>query len=181
MAAWKIDNKYSRRYDILMQKARDRGRLKTPHEEHHIWPKSLGGDPKGETVDLTIGEHFIVHWLLMYCTDGLGRRDMAFVVAKFRNSRGKTRILTARQYAISKQVASQWFKDRWKEPEYRAYMSAMTRETQKRAMQDPVYRASKAGPDSPLQRPESHAKQGLQMTGAQNPMRRPELSGDNHA
>ena len=33
-------------------------------EKHHILPKSLGGDPKGECLILSLREHYIAHMLL---------------------------------------------------------------------------------------------------------------------
>ncbi len=61
---WREENKYSRWYDALINKARQRTDLAKPFERHHVWPISLGGARDSETVRLTFREHFLAHRLL---------------------------------------------------------------------------------------------------------------------
>jgi len=59
-----IDNKYTRVYYTIIERAKSRT-ISTYTETHHIIPKSLGGTNKKENlVALTAREHFICHWLL---------------------------------------------------------------------------------------------------------------------
>lgn len=61
-----IDNKYTRWYHQIIDRARDRENVGSGYcETHHIVPRSLGGpDNKRNLVVLSAREHFIVHWLL---------------------------------------------------------------------------------------------------------------------
>ncbi len=65
-----LDNKYTRIYYQIVNRAQSRT-LDGYTEKHHIIPKSLGGSNKKENlVELTAREHFICHWLLVkMCTD----------------------------------------------------------------------------------------------------------------
>jgi hypothetical protein len=59
-----IDNKYTRVYYQIVERAKARI-IKGYTENHHIIPKSLGGNNSKENlVQLTAREHFICHWLL---------------------------------------------------------------------------------------------------------------------
>lgn len=66
-----IDNKYSRVYFSIINRAKDRILKDTYFEKHHIIPKSLGGsNEKSNLVKLTAREHFICHLLLVKMTSG---------------------------------------------------------------------------------------------------------------
>ena len=85
-----IDNKYTKIYFSLMNKAKNRDDESLLYEEHHITPKSLGGSNKVENiVKLTPREHFIAHSLLTkMCIDSKHKKAMsyAFVIMKISNS-----------------------------------------------------------------------------------------------
>lgn len=57
---------YKKLHDSIISNAIARSKVKNQYkEDHHIIPKSMGGDDKKENiVQLTAREHFIVHWLL---------------------------------------------------------------------------------------------------------------------
>lgn len=53
------------RYNRLVEFARKRGTVDGYHEQHHIIPRSEGGDDSlSNLVRLTAREHFVAHWLL---------------------------------------------------------------------------------------------------------------------
>lgn len=56
---------YQRQYDLLIAKARARGKVNGYSESHHVVPRACGGsDAKENLVDLTFREHYVAHWLL---------------------------------------------------------------------------------------------------------------------
>jgi hypothetical protein len=56
---------YKRHYELLINKAKKRGKPDCYFEKHHVLPKSLGGtDEKENIVNLTGREHYIAHWML---------------------------------------------------------------------------------------------------------------------
>lgn len=66
-----IDNKYTKIYYKII-KNRKLNLLEDYTEEHHIIPKSLGGNNHKENlVNLSAREHFICHWLLTKMVDGV--------------------------------------------------------------------------------------------------------------
>lgn len=59
-----LQNKYTKWYFDIISSARSRT-MSGYTEQHHVIPKSLGGNNKKENlVNLTGREHFICHWLL---------------------------------------------------------------------------------------------------------------------
>lgn len=73
-----LQNKYSRIYFSIIERAKSR-KLETYTESHHIIPKSLGGsNDKSNLVDLTAREHFICHRLLTRMTTGVAKQKMTF-------------------------------------------------------------------------------------------------------
>jgi len=68
MINWPIEitqNKYSQWYEQLIAKARDRAPIIGYTENHHVIPRSLGGDnTKKNLVKLTAREHYVAHALL---------------------------------------------------------------------------------------------------------------------
>lgn len=65
-----VDNKYSRWYFAIIDKARSENRKRGPgryYERHHVLPQCLYpalSKAKDNTVLLTAREHFVCHWLL---------------------------------------------------------------------------------------------------------------------
>lgn len=76
----KINNKYSKWYYNLIEKAKTANRFKGDgeyYEEHHIRPKSLGGkDIVDNLVLLTAKEHFVAHLLLFKMLEGGQKKAM---------------------------------------------------------------------------------------------------------
>jgi hypothetical protein len=68
MINWPVEiteSKYSRWYDQLIDKARNRLSIDGYTETHHVIPRSLGGDnTKQNLVKLTAREHYVAHALL---------------------------------------------------------------------------------------------------------------------
>lgn len=93
-----LNNKYTRWYEQVVQKARDSNRVwqRDTYHKHHILPKSLGGknDP-ANLVLLTPREHYICHRLLIEMTVGKARSKMAYAFFRFSP---KERPLTSRGY-----------------------------------------------------------------------------------
>jgi len=84
-----LDNKYSKWYFNIVKKGTNRT-LDCYTENHHIIPKSLGGnDKKGNMVKLTAKEHYVVHLLLMkMCKDKKDKQKMCaayLYMSKVRN------------------------------------------------------------------------------------------------
>ena len=75
-----LNNKYTKYYYKLIQKAKDRNLSKGNGvylEEHHIIPKSLNGSNEPENLVLfTAREHYIAHRLLTKMTDGESHKKM---------------------------------------------------------------------------------------------------------
>lgn len=73
-----LQNKYTRLYFRIIEKARTETNRQTI-ETHHIVPRALGGDDIPlNLVDLTPREHFIVHALLPKMVTGDARRKMLY-------------------------------------------------------------------------------------------------------
>jgi len=79
------ENKYSRWYDQLIDKARNRGSIDGYIETHHVIPRSLGGDnTKQNLVKLTAREHYVAHALLWKMKlPGVAGSKMAFAFNTF--------------------------------------------------------------------------------------------------
>jgi hypothetical protein len=77
-----IQNKYTRIYYSIISNAQTRTLPSSVYvEEHHIIPKSLGGDnSRSNLVSLTGREHFICHRLLTKITAGLDKQKMSHAV-----------------------------------------------------------------------------------------------------
>jgi len=66
-----IDNKYTRTYFSIINRAKSRTLENTYFEKHHVIPKSLGGSNKKDNlVKLTAREHYVCHLLLTKMTSG---------------------------------------------------------------------------------------------------------------
>jgi hypothetical protein len=74
-----INNKYKRWYDLIILKAQLRTDKLEYNENHHIIPRSLGGNnDSSNLVTLTGREHFICHILLTKFTVGLSKHKMLY-------------------------------------------------------------------------------------------------------
>lgn len=97
-----INNKYTKIYYAIIEKAKTINRLDEYTEKHHIIPKSLGGsNEKDNLVALTGREHFICHILLTKMLEGPLRKKMIFAawaMATLRRPDQYRYKLTARQY-----------------------------------------------------------------------------------
>jgi len=70
------DSKYTTIYYQIVERAKGRN-ITGYTENHHIIPKSIGGDNATENmVHLTAREHFICHWLLTKMTSGAEYHSM---------------------------------------------------------------------------------------------------------
>ncbi len=107
-----IQNKYTKIYNRLIEKAQTRTIDESTYiEKHHIIPKSFGGTNKKENlVILTPREHFICHWLLTKMVLGEYRQKMLLALS-FMQGRNKAQKkydtkITAKVYdRIRKEVA----------------------------------------------------------------------------
>ncbi len=104
-----LHNKYTTCYNNIIQRARDRN-LKRPYENHHIVPKSLGGNNlKENMVRLTAHEHFVCHLLLTKMVEGKSREKMVYAAWSMANQENKNqqrRKITGRIYSILRQEYS---------------------------------------------------------------------------
>jgi hypothetical protein len=84
-----LQNKYTRWYNIIIDRARCRDLPKDIYtEKHHIVPKSIGGvDDANNLVRLTAKEHYICHLLLPKMTTGSNKRSMSHALWKIVNQR----------------------------------------------------------------------------------------------
>jgi len=105
-------NKYTRWYESIITKAKNRVKPDGYNERHHVIPKSLGGlDDPSNLVLLTAREHFICHMLLVKMTTGDNKRRMAnaaWIMATKRNQfqDGRYRV-TSRIYEFLKSNLTQ--------------------------------------------------------------------------
>lgn len=77
-----LDNKYTKWYDQLCERAVGR-QLDVYSEKHHIIPRSFGGvDDQSNLVVLTAREHFIAHLLLTRMTTGMDKSRMFLAVRR---------------------------------------------------------------------------------------------------
>ena len=109
MSAMYLQNKYTRWYYNIIQRAQAR-EISGYTERHHIIPKSLGGsNDKVNLVDLTAREHFVCHWLLTKMVSGHFRYKMwnAFsAMLYWHNHLQQRETVTPRKYEIIKDQIS---------------------------------------------------------------------------
>lgn len=100
------DNKYTRWYWKLISAAMRRDNVMSG-EQHHIVPKSLGGnDSRDNIARLTTREHYIAHLLLLkMCDKPEHRRSMAFAFFRMRSSNGESRRSPSRLYELHRKNA----------------------------------------------------------------------------
>lgn len=96
MANTFIENKYKKWYFLLINRAFDR---KDGDEQHHIIPRSLGGNSaKSNLVWLSYREHYIAHLLLTKFTKGEDRYKMLCAIQNFME-RGRQDKFSSRMYS----------------------------------------------------------------------------------
>jgi len=125
MSAMYLDNKYTRWYYAIINKAKSRI-TEEYTERHHIIPRSLGGgNNKDNIVRLTVREHYIAHHLLIKMLEGGARNKMINAFWYMSHSRGQIK-LTSRQFEYLKliyaEAQSEISKDNWNKFEYRETM-----------------------------------------------------------
>jgi hypothetical protein len=102
-----INNKYTKWYNSLINKAKDRT-INGYTEKHHIIPSSLGGTNDVENlIKLTPREHFICHLLLTKMTAGNARYKMNFDLHMLSNANniGEGRYIpTSRMYDLARKL-----------------------------------------------------------------------------
>jgi len=112
------DNKYSRVYFQIINRAQTRPLPETYTERHHIIPRSLGGsNDKSNIAVLTPREHFICHWILPKMAEGRSKRSMAhalrMMLAQHPDGRHRDRYIPkSKVYELVKKTANAWSKGR---------------------------------------------------------------------
>lgn len=95
---------YKKIYYSIIEKAKTRT-ITEYNEEHHIIPKSLGGDNSKENkVKLTAREHFVCHWLLWKFSEGKDKIKMGHAFGMMRYHDSKNRYYTSIGYEIAKKA-----------------------------------------------------------------------------
>lgn len=86
-----IDNKYTRIYYQIINRAKERSLpVEVYTETHHIIPKSISNDnSKNNLVLLTAREHFLCHWLLIKMTTGKNKSKMMYALWAMSNIENK--------------------------------------------------------------------------------------------
>lgn len=80
-----IDNKYTRIYYCIVDRAKNREDISGYTERHHVIPRCLGGSNTPENlVKLTAKEHFLAHLLLIKMVALEHKRKMAYAVICFK-------------------------------------------------------------------------------------------------
>ena len=127
-------NKYSKCYYSIVERAKSRVLPKDIYaENHHIIPRSLGGDDSPDNLVLLTGrEHFICHILLTKMTDGRAKYSMIHAAIGMKRSRNyQNRYINSRLYEIIKKdyaiISSQRNKGKSLSAETRAKMSVASK------------------------------------------------------
>ena len=103
------ENKYSKCYFNIINKAKSRACLPNIYrEKHHIIPKSCGGDNSvGNLVKLTAREHFICHLLLPKMTIGNYHNKMVHALWRMCNSLKTDYKVNSKTYTKAREQHSQ--------------------------------------------------------------------------
>jgi hypothetical protein len=102
-----IDNKYTRWYYNIINRAKSRS-ITGYTEKHHIIPKSCGGsNDKVNLVKLTAKEHFICHLLLTKMVEGLYKTKMSFAVSLLSRSKKLPGKINSKTYEYIKRLHSE--------------------------------------------------------------------------
>lgn len=128
-------NKYAKYYNLIIDNRKQHPIIDQYTEQHHIIPRSLGGNDATENlVNLSAREHFICHWLLTKMYSGEARGKMINAMYMMRgNSTHQKRYeskITARIYENLRQEYSDYIsklnKGRIQPPEEKAKQIAAT-------------------------------------------------------
>lgn len=121
-----LDNKYTRTYYNIINRAKTRS-LDDYKEKHHIIPKCMGGDnTKNNLVELTAKEHFICHRLLVKMVPSEFKQKMIYAIWTMANKENlhQTRVrATSTVYGqlrrLFSKTHSEWMKENhhFKDPE----------------------------------------------------------------
>jgi hypothetical protein len=126
-----IDNKYTRIYYAIIDRAQTRPLPEHYTEKHHIIPQSfyksrsktgwLLGDynSKKNIAVLTAREHFVCHMLLVKMTDGLAHYKMTFALKRSAHGKYIRQYINSRTYEYIKKINSEAMKGRPCSPETR--------------------------------------------------------------
>lgn len=118
-----IENKYTKIYYSIINSAKSKLRVKGDeyYENHHIKPKSLGGNnDKDNLVLLLPREHFICHLLLTKMTVDSDRVKMIYALRRLANS---NIILNSRQYDVVRNLHISVLKDTPKSEDHKKKIS----------------------------------------------------------
>ena len=97
---------YEKIYHSIIEKAKTRI-LTEYFEEHHIIPKSLGGNNSKENkAILTAREHFVCHWLLWKFSKGKDKIKMGHAFGMMRYHSSTNRYYTSIGYEIARKAHS---------------------------------------------------------------------------
>lgn len=100
-----VNNRYKYWYFRLIVKAAKRVPPRKYTEKHHVIPRSLGGaNTKRNLVILTYREHFLAHWLLVRCTEGVAYEKMCRALQYMSLSRSG-RMISSWQYTRARKAA----------------------------------------------------------------------------
>lgn len=132
-----LDNKYTKLYYKLIDRAKQRD-IEGYSESHHIIPKSLGGsDRRSNRVNLTAREHFICHLLLTKMTTGTSLTKMGYAIHKMLFARE----LENRKYTANRSYGMIAYKNAIKNGEISEDVRKIRSNTAKRNWNDPDLRS----------------------------------------
>jgi len=127
-----IDNKYTRIYYAIIEKAKSRPFSNDVYtERHHIIPQSfyksrsktgwLSGDYNSKTnlINLTAKEHYICHLLLTKMTQGISLHKMVYALRRFAHSPKTKQFINSRTYELISKLQSKSMTGRACPPETR--------------------------------------------------------------
>lgn len=134
-----LENKYTKWYNNIIAKAKERHNYQGYTEKHHIIPKSLGGsDEPSNIVRLTPKEHYVCHRLLTGMFTGNARSKMIrafWMIATMGNKNQKRIKVGSKKYCILKE---QWLQhgnlNKPKSEEHKAKMRKPKSEEHKRKL-----------------------------------------------
>jgi len=107
-----LKNKYTKTYYAIIENAND-VHVKYETEQHHIIPKSLGGDDiPNNLVHLTLREHFVVHWLLTKMVNNKKQKyqmtnAFSSMLYRVRSDRKRHKVTGRKFELIKKQIAKE--------------------------------------------------------------------------
>lgn len=125
-----IDNKYTRTYQQIVERAKKKEYCGYT-EKHHVIPKSIGGtDNIDNLIELSAREHFICHLLLTKMVIGKKRKSMVYALWRMANSHSKDKYaVTSRRYELTRQCFIEELKG------HPNYLMEHTRETKEKIKQ----------------------------------------------